>query len=94
MPLKAYGDKIVVERDPPKPAAEDGILIPASLERTPRFNPTDLATIISVGPRCKVKEFREGGRLAIKTGWGDDFFHDDRTFTILTEREYRDCCLA
>ena len=92
--IKAYGDKIIVERDPIGPCEEKGILIPASLERTPRFNPSGYARIVSVGPRCNVSEIKEGGRLIIKTGWGDDFFYDDRTFTILPEREYRDCCLA
>ena len=94
MSLKAYGDKIIVERDPPKECSEGGIIIPESLERTPRFNPTGYATIVSVGPRCRYPALSVGTRIAIKTGWGDDYFYDDRTLTILSEREYRDCCIA
>jgi co-chaperonin GroES (HSP10) len=93
MKLKAIGDKIIVERDPPKECAEGGILIPETLERTPRFNPTDMATVVSVGPRCPYPAIAVGTRIAIKTAWGDDYFHDDRTLTILSEREYRDCCI-
>ena len=94
MKVKAVGDKIIVERDPPKECTEGGILIPESLERTPRFNPTQMATIVSVGPRCQYPALSEGVRIALKTGWGDDYHYDDRTYTILSEREYRDCCVA
>jgi co-chaperonin GroES (HSP10) len=94
MSLKAYGENIIVERDPPKECAEKGIIIPESLERTPRFGPTGYATIISVGPRCRYPALSPGVRIAIKEAWGDNYFYDNRTLTILSEREYRDCCIA
>lgn len=92
--IRAYGDKIIVEKDAHKECAEKGILIPESLERTPRFNPGVYATIVSVGPRCKYPALDVGVRIALKEAWGDTIFHDNRTLTILTEREYRDCCVA
>ena len=94
MKLKAAGDKIIVERDPHKECNDGGIVIPESLERTPRFNPMNMATVVSVGPKCPYPAISPGVRIAIKDGWGDNYFYDDRTLTILTEREYRDCCIA
>ena len=83
--IQAIGEKIVVRKDPPKPLQEGGILIPEVLERTPRFSPTILATVISVGARCKI--LKAGMRVALKCVAGDDYIHDNETFTVLREKD-------
>jgi co-chaperonin GroES (HSP10) len=83
--IQAIGERIVVQKDPPKVLMEGGILIPEMLERTPRFAPTVLATVVSVGARCKV--LQPGMRVALKCVAGDDYMFDDQGFTVLREKD-------
>ena len=83
--IQAIGERIVVRKDPAKPLMEGGILIPEVLERTPRFSPTILATVISVGNKCKV--LKAGMRVAMKCVAGDDYLFDNETFTVLREKD-------
>ena len=85
MNLQAIGEKILVEKDPYKATSEGGILIPECADRTPRFAPTVLGTVVSVGARCKV--LKPGNRVALKIYAGDDFFHNDKTYTFLREKD-------
>ena len=93
MTPRAIGDKIIVEKPPvTKEVNEGGIIIPESLQRTPRFAGYVVATVVSVGGR--VNEFKTGDRILMRSAWGDDYFYDDRTLTVLTERQWRDCLHA
>jgi co-chaperonin GroES (HSP10) len=83
--IQAIGEKIVVRKDPAKVLSEGGILIPEILERTPRFSPTVLATVISVGNRCRI--LKAGMRVALKCVAGDDYHYGDDTFTVLREKD-------
>ena len=85
MTLKAIGEHIWVEKDPKKDAVEGGILIPESLERTPRYGPTVLATVVSVGGRCKT--LTAGQRIALKDIAGDEYHYEGRTYTHLREKD-------
>lgn len=90
---RAVGDKIIVEKPQEDgPHAEGGIIIPESLQRTPRFGGYVVARVLSVGAR--VTEFKPGNKILMRAVWGDDYFYDGRTITILTERMWRDCCHA
>jgi co-chaperonin GroES (HSP10) len=80
---KALGHFIFVKRDPYKPTMEDGILIPENAERTPRFAPTVLATVVSCGAKCKT--LKPGIRVAVKQHAGDDLLFADQTFTRMRE---------
>ena len=79
--IKALGDHIFIEKDPHGPTHEGGILIPESLERTPRFSPTVLATVVSVG--AQVDALKPGDRIAVQNHAGDDWFVDGRKLTHL-----------
>ena len=85
MKPRALGEHIWVEKDPKKECSEDGILIPESLERTPRFGPSVLATVVSAGARCK--ELKAGMRIVLKAVAGDDYIYDGHTYTRLRERD-------
>jgi co-chaperonin GroES (HSP10) len=85
MTPRAIGEHIWVIKDPKKETMEGGILIPEGLERTPRYGPTVLGTVVSVGGR--VKELRIGQRIALKDIAGDDYHIDDKTYTHLRERD-------
>jgi co-chaperonin GroES (HSP10) len=90
MKLKAVGDKIHVERDPAEVCMEKGIIIPVRSQKTPEHNRMTYGTVLAVG--AQVKNWKPGERIALREGWGDDYFYDNRTVTILSEREHRDCC--
>lgn len=91
--IKAIGDKIVVEKPiATKEHNEGGIIIPESLQRTPRFAGYVVATVLSVGNR--VTQFKAGDRILMRSVWGDDYYYDNRTITVLSERQWRDCCIA
>ena len=85
MTPRAIGEHIWVVKDPKKPCVEGGILIPESLERTPRFGPSVLATVVSVGGRCK--DLKAGMRIVLKDIAGDDYIYDGNTYTHLRERD-------
>ena len=85
MKPKALGEHIFCIKDPRKPCSEGGILIPESLERTPRFGPSVLATVDSVGAR--VVTLKPGDRIVIKDIAGDDYIYDDQTFTRCREKD-------
>lgn len=82
---QALGHFIFIQRDPYKPTEEGGILIPESCDRTPRFSPTVLATVVSVGKRCV--QLKPGERVAVKQVAGDDLFIDGEIFTRMRERD-------
>ena len=94
MTPKAVRDTIIVLKDKVEEATEKGIIVPAGLQRTPRFSPTIEATILAVGPKVREPALKVGGRIGLNSAWGDDYFIDNKTLTILTEREYRDCWLV
>ena len=83
--LKPLGENILVEKDPRKPCIEKGILIPESAERSPRHGPTVLGTVVGVGGR--VKTLSVGVRVALKDIAGDDYFLNDKTYTLLREKD-------
>ena len=83
--IKALGQHIVIEKDPIKETKEKGVIIPATAQRTPRFGPTVLATVVSVGE--KAKTLRVGDRVAVKDIAGDDIYYQDRTFTRMREKD-------
>jgi co-chaperonin GroES (HSP10) len=83
--IQAIGENIWFRKDAPKPCMEKGILIPESLERTPRYGPSVLATVVSVGRR--VVNLKPGDRIVVKDIAGDDFIYDDQTFTRCRERD-------
>jgi co-chaperonin GroES (HSP10) len=85
MTPKALGDKIWVEKERPKETMEKGIIIPENAERTPRFGPSVLGTIVSAGDKCR--ELKAGMRIVLKDAAGDDYFYDGHTYTILRERD-------
>ena len=82
---QALGQYIFCIKDAPKECMEGGILIPESLERTPRFGPSVLATVVSVGARCTV--LKAGDRICLKDIAGDDLIYNDNTYTRLRERD-------
>ena len=83
--IQAIGERIVVQKDPQGPLMDGGILIPEMLERTPRYRPTILATVKSVGARCAV--LKPGMRVALKCVAGDDYLWDNEGFTVLREKD-------
>ena len=85
MNLKPIGVNIVVKKDPKKPCTEGGILIPEMCERTPRFGPTVLGTVMGVGARCNV--LKVGDRVALKDIAGDDILWGGNVFTHLREKD-------
>lgn len=85
MAIKAIGENIIVEKDPRTETMGKGIVIPAASLRTPRFGPTVLATVISVGGRCQT--LQPGNRVAVKDVAGDDIFWEGKIFTQMRERD-------
>jgi co-chaperonin GroES (HSP10) len=83
--LKPLGENILVKKDPRKECMEGGILIPESLERTPRYGPTVLGTVVGVGGR--VKTLTIGARVALKDIAGDDMLYDNESYTLLREKD-------
>jgi len=84
MNLKPIGDNVLIEKDPPKPLTVGGILIPECLERTPRYCPNVLGTVLSVGPRVTV--LKPGMRIWLKDVAGDDYEVFGKKLTLLRER--------
>ncbi len=83
--MKPIGVNVLVEKEPKKPLMVGGILIPESLERTPRFGPTVFATVVGVGG--KVSGCKVGDRVALKDIAGDDYFVGGKTLTLLREKD-------
>jgi co-chaperonin GroES (HSP10) len=83
--IKALDQFIIIQKDPIKETKEKGVIIPASSQRTPRFGPTVLATVVSVG--AKAKTVRVGDRVAVKDIAGDDLYHDNQTYTRMREKD-------
>lgn len=83
--IRPLGERIIVKKDPQGPLTVGGILIPQSAERTPRFAPTILGTVLGVGTRVKI--LKVGDRIALKIYAGDEFFHENDQFSILRERD-------
>ncbi len=84
-PIKACGVYVIVERDPLTERTEQGIIIPETAQRTPRFGPSGFATVISVGEQ--VREVHPGDRVCLKDVAGDDFHWNDHTYTRLREKD-------
>jgi co-chaperonin GroES (HSP10) len=82
---QALGQYIFCIKDAPKECMEGGILIPESLERTPRFGPSVLATVVSVGARCTV--LKAGDRICLKDVAGDDIIFNDTTYIRVREKD-------
>lgn len=80
---KALGHFIIIERDPYKPTSEGGVLIPEICDRTPRFAPTVIATVVSCGAKCV--NVKPGTRVAVKQHAGDDLYHQGKVFTRMRE---------
>jgi co-chaperonin GroES (HSP10) len=85
MKLKALGNHIWVEKDAHGETKECGIIIPESAERTPRFGHSVLATVVSVGPKCR--DLKPGDKIVLKDIAGDDYHYDGHTYTHLRERD-------
>lgn len=86
---KAIGDKIIVEKAEHVEHQIGGIVIPEALERTPRYAGYVTAKVISVGGR--VKDWAVGDTMLMREVWGDEYFYDNRSLTIINERAARDC---
>ena len=84
---QALGHFIFIQRDPYKPTEEGGILIPENADRTPRFAPTVLATVVSCGKGCKEPKMKPGARVAVKQHAGDDILFGETTYTRMRERD-------
>ena len=80
---QALGNQIIVIKDPYKPTEVGGILIPEVADRTPRFSPTILATVHSVGKR--VVNLKAGMRVALKIHTGDEFYWEGKQFSRMRE---------
>ena len=85
MTPKALGEYIFVRKDAAKETMEQGIVIPANAQRTPRFGPSVFATVVSVGARCAV--LKAGDRICLKDVAGDDILFNDTTYTRLREKD-------
>lgn len=83
--MKPIGVNVLIEKDPPKPTMFGGILIPESLERTPRFSPSVHATVVGVGG--KVQACKVGDRVVVQNHAGDDWFVGDKKLTLLREKD-------
>jgi co-chaperonin GroES (HSP10) len=84
-PPQALGRYIFIQRDPYKPTTEGGVLIPECADRTPRFAPTVLATVVSCGKACREPKMKPGARVAVKQHAGDDILFGDTTYTRIRE---------
>jgi len=83
--IQPLGQNILVEKDPQPPLSVGGILIPECAERTPRFAPTILATVLAVGG--KVKIVKPGDRVAVKAYAGDEIEWEGKRPTIMREKD-------
>jgi co-chaperonin GroES (HSP10) len=83
--LKPIGVNVLVEKEPRKPLTAGGILIPESLERTPRYGPTIFAKVVGIGG--KVQVCKVGDRVALKDVAGDDIMWAGKQFTLLREKD-------
>lgn len=83
--IQAIGHNIFVQKDPIHHLEVGGILIPSMSERTPRFSPTVLGTVVSAGRRCH--SVKAGDRVALKNIAGDDLFIRNQVLTHLRERD-------
>lgn len=83
--LKPLGEHILVKKDAPKETMEGGILIPEKLERTPRYGPTVLGTVVGVGGG--VKTLTIGSRVALKDIAGDDLLFENELYVHLREKD-------
>ncbi len=85
MKIRALGNHIWVEKQRPTETMEKGIIIPENAERTPRFGPSVIAHVLSVGAKCK--ELKPGDKIILKDCAGDDYHYDGHTYTHLRERD-------
>lgn len=83
--IRALGHNVFVQKDAITHLSVGGILIPEQSERTPRFSPTILGTVVSAGIRCH--SVKEGDRVALKNVSGDDLFIRGLVLTHLRERD-------
>lgn len=83
--IKPLGTNILVEKDPRKELKVGDILIPECLERTDRYGPTVLATVVACGPKCI--HLQEGMRIWLKDVAGDDWEIGGKRLTLLRERD-------
>ncbi len=83
--IQAIGQNVFVQKDPTGHLSVGGVLIPEMSERTPRFSPTVLGTVVSVGKRCH--SVKEGDRVALKNVAGDDLFIRNEVVTLIRERD-------
>lgn len=83
--IQPIGDRVAVQKDPQPPLVVGGILIPECAERTPRWAPTILGTVLGVGPR--VKSLKPNDRVALKSYAGDEWYIDNQQITIIRERD-------
>lgn len=83
--IQPLGIHIIVRKDPQPPLEVGGILIPECAERTPRFAPTILGTVLAVGG--KVKFAKTGDRVALKTYAGDELEYAGEQVTRLREKD-------
>jgi co-chaperonin GroES (HSP10) len=83
--IQAIGQHVFVQKDPIHHLQVGGILIPEQSERTPRFSPTVLGTVVSAGQRCW--SVKAGDRVALKNIAGDDWLWNGQYFTLLRERD-------
>lgn len=83
--IRALGQHVFVQKDAYQPLSVGGVLIPEQSERTPRFSPTILGTVVSAGPRCH--SVKRGDRVALKNVAGDDLFIRGDVLCHLRERD-------
>jgi co-chaperonin GroES (HSP10) len=83
--IHPIGNRVLVEKDAPKVLKVGSILVPECLEKTTRYAPTVLATVVGVGAR--VEWAKVGDRVALKDYAGDHYHWDNRTFTLLREQD-------
>lgn len=79
--IKALGENIFIEKDAAVPTMYGGILVPQSLERTPRYSPSVHATVVSVGG--KVSDLKPGDRIVVQNHAGDDWYVEGKKLTHL-----------
>lgn len=88
--IQAIGHHVFVQKDPIHHLQVGGILIPSMSERTPRFSPTILGTVVSAGKRCR--HVKAGDRVALKNVAGDDWLWNGQYFTHLREKDIIGIC--
>lgn len=83
--IQPLGVHIIVKKDAQPPLEVGGILIPECAERTPRFAPTILGTVLAVGGAVKI--VRPGDRVALKCYCGDEIEYGNEQVTRLREKD-------